>query len=202
MGNNQSSLPSGKNYMISYCKHHNFKNNSISNETNLINGININESNQLNLIMSVFYNKINACGYSLKPIYKQSFTIKPLDEIFDEIKKHGFYSSDKQTKLKDIILKPKCYTPKLKSIKSLIYLGNVLIAGLVIDPDFAKSVLNKNLTQTVTDIVLIVGYNEKEIIVKSIFSQFVIPNEYISSIKEVWNIEVESPEELYLENKN
>jgi hypothetical protein len=201
MGNNQSSLPSGKNYIISYCKHLNFKNNFISNETNLINGININKSNQSNLIISVFYNKINSCGYSLKPSFTQKFTIAPLEVILNKIKDHGFYSSNKEKKLSDIIIKPKCYTPKLKIIKSLIYLGNVLIAGLVIDPEFAKNVLNTNITEIVTDIVLIVGYTEKEIIIKGVFSEFVIPNEYISSIKEVWNIEIESPEELFLENK-
>jgi len=199
---NQQSLPSGKNYIISYCKHLNFKaKTEISNETNLISGISIDTKNQYNLILSVFYNKINACGYSLKFICKPTFTIAPLENILKEIKENGFYSSNKQKKLSDIIIKTKCYAPKIKIIKSLVYLGNVLIAGLVIDEEFAKNVLKMDTKQLLSDIVLIVGYTEKELIVKSIYSQFVIPNEYISSIKEVWNIEVESPEDSFLKNK-
>lgn len=200
MGNQQSLLPSGKNYVISYCKHLNFKTRiDIANETNLISGIQIDTSNQYNLILSVFYNKINSCGYSLKPVYKLPFVVAPLENILKQIKELGFYSHNK--KLSDITLKTKCYTPKLKSIKSLIYLGNILIAGLVIDEDFAKNVLKQETKQLLSDIILIVGYTEKELIAKSIYSEFTIPNEYTTSIKEVWNIEVETPEDLYFENK-
>jgi len=197
---NTSSVPFGKNYQISYCKHSKLKCvNGLTSETNLINGIKINNKNHINLILSVFYNKINANGYSLKYMDNHLLINLPLDEVINSIIKKGFYSSGHQKKLSDIIINPKCYIPKLKNIRSLVYMGNVLIAGLVIDSEFSKNILKCELKEIVTEIVLIVGYTEKSILIKGIWNNELlsIPNEYIDYIKEIWNIEIESPEDKY-----
>ena len=81
---NTSSVPFGKNYQISYCKHSKLKCvNGLTSETNLINGIKINNKNHINLILSVFYNKINTNGYSLKYMESRLLINLPLDEVIN-----------------------------------------------------------------------------------------------------------------------
>jgi hypothetical protein len=140
--------------------------------------------------------------FILDQISNHPFKIAPLDEIIKGIIKKGFYSSDRRTKLSDVVFRHKCYAPKLKAIKSLIYLGNVLIAGLVIDPEFAKNVLKTDLHTTVSDIILIVGYTEKELLVKCTWNLNVIPIIYLDNIKEINVIEVETPEDNCFDEKN
>ena len=66
---------------------------------------------------------------------------------------------------------------------------------------FIKKVLSIDCTRVLSDIILIVGYTETEIIIMTKWSvdPINIPNCFISNIKEMWNINVESPEELYVE---
>ena len=203
---NTTSVPSGKNYIISYCKHSKFKSiPDISNKTNLVNGIGINNKTHTHLIYSVFYYFINNNGYSLKKMYPHGTTTNlSLECLLKGIITKGFYSADYQKKLSDIIITPICYTPKLKTIRSLVYLGNVLIAGLIIDSYLSQLLFKVDVKQVVTEIVLVIGYNEKELLVKSIWDSEIIsiPNEYISNIKEVWNIEINSPEDKFFDEKN
>jgi hypothetical protein len=203
MGNTGSKLPSGKNYTISYTKHLKFKSiPDIPTETNLVTGIKVRNETHLEMIYSVFYYNINNNGYSLKGRYPYfNITGTTLEDIFKSIIKRGIWSMDNQTKLSDITILPKCYSPKLKTLRSLIYLGNVLIAGLLIDKALSQILFKVEFTELVTEIVLILGYTEKEILIKGIWSEetISIPNEYSTSIKEVWNIEIHSPEDKYLE---
>jgi hypothetical protein len=206
MGNTLT-IPSGKNYTISYTKHSKFKAvPNLESETNLVTGININNRTHLDLIYSVFYNNINNNGYSLK-VGKQLKEVPAgltLEELLKNIIKYGFWNSDRSKTLKDIVVTPKCYSPKPKVIRSLVYSGNVLIAGLIIDSALSKVLFNVELDEIVTEIVLVIGYNENEILIKTTWNPEIvgIPNEHISSIKEIWNIEIQSPEDKYFDEKN
>ena len=206
MGNTVT-VPSGKNYKISYLKHSKFKCiPNLASETNLVTGININNKSTLDLIYSVFYNNINNNGYSLKGLYPVNTEIKSLtlEELLKSIIKHGFWSSDRSKRLKDIAVSPICYSPKLKTLRSLVSLGNVLIAGMIIDSVLSKLLFNTEFTEIVTEIILVIGYTEKEILIKTTWNNELvsIPNEHISSIKEVWNIVVNSPDDKYFDEKN
>ena len=201
MGNAQFKIPSGKNYLISYSKQSRYTPiQFISNETNLVTGIDISNKSSLHLLYSVFYYHLHALGYSLKSIvYPLPGPVLPLDELIFHIIKRGFYSSD--TPLSDIIITPKCYSPKLKTIRSLVYLGNIIVAGLVIDQELSQFLFKSKL-DIITEVVLIVGYTEKDLLLKCTWSSDIVsvPNEHLSNIKEIWNIEIKSPEDFYYEN--
>lgn len=204
---NTITIPSGKNYTISYTKHSKFKSIlNLESETNLVTGINIIGRTHLDLIYSVFYNNINNQGYSLKAGKQLNVESKnlTLEELLKSIIKYGFWNSDRNKTLKDIVVNPKCYSPKLKVLRSLVYSGNVLVAGLIIDSTLSKVLFNVELSEIVTEIVLIVGYTENEILMKTTWNNETvgIPNEYISSIKEIWNIEIKSPDDKYFDEKN
>jgi len=206
MGNNLT-LPSGKNYTISYTKHSKFKCiPNLASETNLVTGINIFGNTHLDLIYSVFYNNTNNQGYSLKVGKQLKLEIKgiTLEDIFKKVIKYGLWSSDRQNVLKDIVVSPKCYSPKLKVIRSLVSLGNVLVAGLIIDSVLSKILFNVEFNEIVTEIVLVIGYTEKDILIRSSWTSdlVAIPNEQISLIKEIWNIEINSPDDKYFDEKN
>ena len=200
MGNTQSQ-PSGNNYIISYCKHLKYTAKETTMDSNLNMSISGSHKTQIDMIYNVFYTKIKNAGYSLKEEYLHSQVPKlQLSEIIKGIVDKGFYSSNREKKLGDILIEPKCYSPKIKYVRSLIYEGNTLIAGIIMDAPFLKNVLKSDDSEIITDIVLIIGYTASEIIIRGIWNSeiIVIPNDYFYIFKEVWNIEISSPEEKYL----
>jgi hypothetical protein len=200
MGNTVSE-PSGNNYIISYCKHLKYTPKETTMDSNLNMSITGNHKTQIDMIYNVFYTKIKNAGYSLKEEYLHPrVPNSQLCEIIKGITDKGFYSSNREKKLSDLIIEPKCYSPKIKYVRSLIYEGNVLIAGVVMDAPFLKNVLKCDDSEIITDILLIVGYTASDIIIRGIWNPeaIIIPNEYFYIFKEMWNIEISSPEEIYL----
>ena len=97
-----------------------------------------------------------------------------------------------------IVGKP--YKVSLNNIKYLLSQGNILIAGIVLDERFGMEVLQKVVHSLLTDIVLIVGYNAENIYILSNWKPEIIKidNCFVDNILEIWNIEINSPEEYFL----
>lgn len=187
MGQVQSStkLPLGKSYNISYCKQW-----DILKERKFMDSVDLSHLlESMNLVLSVFKYKLSNSGYHMGNLF---YPINlPLNEIIK------FISS----KIKPYEIKSKCYIVSLDNIKYLLSDFNVLIAGIIIDQDFAKNILKTEISQDVTDIVLITGYHNTTVTIKTNWSTDLIdiPIDYLCNIKEIWNIEVLPFEDKYLE---
>jgi hypothetical protein len=199
MGQSQSlqyTLPLGKRYTISYSPQYNVNEYGFVPETIHIN-IPILNKNPIDLINSVFYSKLNRMGYSLQqtPIFKNISNVA-LEDILEQLtikSKNGII-------LSDITIKKNCYYPTLANIKALLSQGNVLIAGIILDPLFCNNVLQQVVPTLITDIVLIVGYTPTSVIIKTSWTAETIevPNEFIANFKEMWDIFMNSPEDKYI----
>ena len=102
--------------------------------------------------------------------------------------------------LNDLTMTGKPYKVSLNNIKNLLSSGNILIAGIVIDEKFGKDVLQQNISSLLTDIIIIIGYNQSSLFIYSNWKEEIIEIDYIfvDNILEIWNIEVNSPEEYFL----
>jgi len=195
MGQAQSkknyNLPLGKNFIISYCRHHSIKKEQAIHEEINLEKI-VSGDSTLDLILSVFNYHLSHNGINVKCKNIQPFR-GTLHEILLGIK--GSYKHPIETK---------CYFSEPTNIKALLTNGNVLIAGIIIDSEFANDYLDTNFTNTRSDIVLIVGYTQNEYIIKTTWclETIKLPWESLGNIKEVWNISVKNPENEYLEIKN
>ena len=199
MGQSQSSeytLPFGKRYVISYCNQYNVNEPGPFKESVNINVPVENNSTPLHLIYSVFYYKLNLIGYSIKEKWKYVNCNIPLETILEKI---SIKSNDFVT-LSDITIQKLCYYPTLENIKSLLTNGNVLIAGMILSTNLCENVLNQNVNNLITDIVLIVGYTPSGVLVKTTWThgEIEIPNNYLSNFKEIWDICINSPEDKYI----
>ncbi len=186
-------LPSGNNYMISYCRGYDVtKRIKCSKETNLELLISQKKLNVQELIYSIFKYKIDFLGYSI-----QDLKIPPFDQIPLNI-----YLN--QIKIMDLEITSTCYNVKLSNIKYLLNKGNIIIAGLILDEEFLKETFNLISKEISTDIVLIIGYNLDFIIIKTgwISSPVNIPLRLLDNFKEMWSIKIQSPEEKYNINLN
>ena len=199
MGQVQSfeyTLPLGKRYIISYCSQYNVNATEFVPETVLLN-ISILNKSPNDLINSVFYHKLNAIGYSIeqRPLFKNISNI-PLETILEQVT----IKSKTGIILSDIIVHRMCYYPTLINIKSLLSKGSILIAGLILTTKFCENVLKQTVNTLITDIVLIVGYTELGLLIKTTWTPEVIeiPNEYLSNFKEIWDIYINSPEDKYI----
>ena len=188
MGQQQTkhyNLPLGKDYINSYCRGHQLKKDSeIFNSINLENLVPDYPS-----ISDVFNYKLNGVGYSFKT--KPPVVINPLNKLINT------------TILpKDVEWSSKCYLVNEKIIKMLVSQGNILIAGIIMDNDFLFEVLKVTNDTTLSDIILITGYNEESFIIKTKWTleTIEISWDYLGYIQEIWNIYLESPEEKYLNN--
>ena len=198
------SLPSEKIFYCSYCKQDDYKFTILKEYVDLINLINIKKIDFnyiVDFINKTLYYKIKNLGYSIKETPTSFINTKEisLKQIIENICERGFFSSDKTERLTDIIIKPICYKPTLNNIKGLLSDGNILIAGIIIDDDFNANVLNNQIVirENVSDIIIIIGYNENNISVLSNWYEepFFINNKFVSNIIEIWNIEINSPED-------
>ena len=186
------------NYIYSYSKQYNCEKETEIESINLDSLLIEN-----NLIYSSFFYKLKHNGYSIK--LNNYFTNEniSLNKIIQKVINRGFKSS-RNFYLKDLIITPKCYFVTKNNIKYLLSTGNVLLGGIYIDPEFINAV-NYPLKEIITtDIILIIGFNEKGIIIKTNHGKIIeIPDNFINNIKEMWDIMVNSPEELFLnENLN
>lgn len=206
MGNTNSTafkLPYENKYFFSYEKQYD-SNGIIKDSIDLSNFIQDNG----NFIYQIIFNQIINLGYSIKlkvpkmDLYKKTSTIK---EIIQSIKAYGFLSSDYTDNLSDLKFTSKCYFPRLKNIKILLSQNHILIAGIIIDHELMKSILpNFVLKNEVSDIIVIVGYNSENILIKTLWTPEVlsINISFIQNIKEIWTILIESPENYLNLNLN
>jgi hypothetical protein len=181
---NNNKLPSGKSYNISYCQQW-----DILKEKKFPEYIDLSNLLEGSLLLSVFKYKMSNMGYSMGKVF---YPINvPLNEIINFI----------SLKLKPYKIKSRCYIVSLDNIKYLLSEFNVLIAGIIVDQEFAKNILNTEITQTVTDIILITGYHDSCVTIKTNWTSDLIdiPIDYLCNIKEIWNIEVLPLEDKYLE---
>ena len=209
MGQTQSNfIPSGKHYKYSYCKQlDNLVYNILPESINLSLNLSLNLSSSknenyiLNLIYVSIYYKIKNLGYNLKENknhYISTYNTQ-LNTIIENVALKGIMSSSNEV-LKDLSIVGKPYKVSLNNIKYLLSQGNILIAGIVLDERFGMEVLQKVIHSLLTDIVLIVGYNAENIYILSNWKPEIIKidNCFVDNILEIWNIEINSPEEYFL----
>jgi len=171
----------------------------------------------LKLIYSAMWYKITNLGYTIKEnIPNLLLNLRePLNECLDKIINHGFLIEkdqdynhqdyNHQDYLSDLIIIKQCYQSNLDNIKYLLYTGNILVAGILIDQEFINQVLNSDdiINVVLSDIIIIIGYNLDSLIIKTNWADTPINLSFlfIENIKEIWNFEIKSPEENYL-NEN
>ena len=216
-------IPSGRNYSMSYVKHTNIKCETFNeaqnfNLSNLIQFDNViiqypKEHGILKLIYSAMWYKITNLGYTIKEnIPNLSLNLREsLDECLDKIINYGFITEkDKEYNqqehcLSDLIITKQCYQSNLNNIKYLLCNGNILVAGILIDNEFINQVLNSDeiINDIISDIIIIIGYTSDSLIIKTNWVDTPINLNFlfINNIKEIWNFEIKSPEENYL-NEN
>ena len=163
--------------------------------------VNITNIHILNLIYVSIYYKIKNLGYNIKEnknYYISTYNIQ-LNTIIENVALKGIMSSSNEV-LKDLSIVGKPYKVSLNNIKYLLSQGNILIAGIVLDERFGMEVLQKVVHSLLTDIVLIVGYNAENIYILSNWKPEIIKidNCFVDNILEIWNIEINSPEEYFL----
>ena len=209
-------IPSGRNYSMSYVKHINIKFKKLNdsqnfNLSNLIQFDNLiikypKENGILKLIYSAMWYKITNLGYTIKEnIPNLSLNLcEPLNECLDKIINHGFINK-REDVLSDLIITKQCYQSNLNNIKYLLCNGNILVAGILIDNEFINQVLNSDeiINDIISDIIIIIGYNLDSLIIKTnwVDTPINLNFSFIDNIKEIWNFEIKSPEENYL-NEN
>ena len=207
MGQTQSDfIPSGKHYKYSYCKQldnlvYTFLPESINLSLNLNLNLSKNENYILNFIYVSIYYKIKNLGYNIKEntnYYIPTNNVQ-LNTIIENVALKGIMSSSNEV-LKDLSIVGKPYKVSLNNIKYLLSQGNILIAGIVLDERFGMEILQKVVHSLLTDIVLIVGYDAESIYILSNWKSEIIKinNCFIDNILEIWNIEINSPEEYFL----
>jgi len=210
MGQTQSlTLPLGKNFHFSYCKKQSEDppTRRLKEHTDLSNLFPFSFNKvSLNLIYDCILYKIKHLGYDVSKVNKitQHSTLS-LKDIINSVISNGFKSKDETESLKDLIIKPKSYKVTLENIKTLLFTGNVLLAGLVVDKEFASEVLEITNESNVvlTDIVLITGYTKESLKIMTSWKTepLYINNKFLENIIEVWNFEVESPDNYFLEKE-
>jgi hypothetical protein len=183
MGQSQSSLPSGKKYFVSYCKQHSVKESNIK----ILDSVELSNLLTGDLIGSVYKYKTHFLGYSVPSIKYENQ--RPLNLILKSIK------------LKNFDIKPRCYVVSLDNIKYFLSRFDVLIAGIIIDKKFAKGIFKVDIENKASDVILITGYTLDSLIIKTNWKlgELEIPFDFICNIKEIWNIDILSHEDKYLQ---
>lgn len=212
---NELKIPKNKIYNVSYCTGNNLLGNDkefleILNISSLIEYFN-NSTNKKNevlvLIYSSFLYKLRSIGYSLVPkiTINNQIINSNLEDLIYLICKEGIYTE--YDKLSDLKVIGSCYNVNINNIKYLLNKGNIIIAGIIIDKPLLVDLNYLNLSlfeNNSSDIVLIVGYSYTELILKTNWSDelIFINIKFINNLKELWNIEVYSPEEKILSSLN
>jgi hypothetical protein len=185
-------LPSGKRYIISYCKQYT-NCSKIKESVNLENYIDPQIKTVLDLIYNVFYYKLDAIGYKIHHKYGQFQNINnsPLEYILKTVS----IKSSNRDNLKDLDIKYICYFGTINNIQSLLSKGSILIAGIIIDLELSEFLGSKE-QHIISDIVLLTGYSKDSFFIKTTWTIEIleIPNKYIENIKEIWDLFLNSPE--------
>ena len=209
MGQTQSSyvLPSGKNYKFSYSNTlENVKEIvSLPEKVDLSNLIDFPKEDgnnyMLKLIFTAIYYKVKNLGYDIKNNYYHFIHTYNVDlkTIMENICVRGIKL--KENSLSDLKMVPVSYKVTKQNIMQLLCLGNILIGGMVINKKLIDYLDFKSFTDTLlTDIVLILGYNFNSFMILTNWSPDikVIPFEFIDNFLEIWNIEINCPEDYFL----
>jgi hypothetical protein len=210
MGQTQSFIPSGKRFKYSYSKQLEIPFvKHIQPVTDLSRIIEIPPQQQeyhsgyiSSFIQTVIYYNVQNIGYKID-ICDPIETEGNLQNMIDQVIAHGVICSDKRTKISDLTITSVSYKINRHGIKSLLSQGHILIAGIVLDKTLGSEI-NVNITSIVTDVVLLVGYDDTSIYIISNWLPDVLalPDHFIDNILEIHTIEVFSPEDRYLEKRN
>jgi hypothetical protein len=189
MGQNQTKnyqFPSGIKYNISYCRQYNISEKLLSDFCFHKTDVDLSNIVEETGISGCINYKLAELGYSFKTDIE--YSLQTLNEFLLKIK------------ILDLGVKWKCYMPTLDNIKYLLFQGNVLLAGIVIDNDLKKMFGITENNSIFSDIVLIVGYNQTDFILKTTWQEDLvnIPFDFVGDFKEIWNIELENPEDKFL----
>jgi hypothetical protein len=196
-----NSIPSGTRYRMSFCEPGHFYNCTKVYKTvdlsQFVKGSNVSQFVKgYNLIYSSFLYKIIFNGFNIKKVNNGCYEKGYLDEIIhDQINALG---------AKQVKLQPICYFPTLANIQKLLSSGNILIAGLFINQDLYSFLGLGEITpkgKKISDIVLLVGYDEINLFVIFDWKMGItlLPiAEFRNNFKEIWNIDLISPEEYFL----
>lgn len=149
---------------------------------------------QLNVFMQFLYQKLKFNGYTLKPM-NIDFPYTSIDKILSEINQTGFPVINNDF-IRDIKFVKSCYIPNLNTIRYFLSEGRLLLAMIILDDEFISQALKlsvENLKDIATDAVVIVGYDQENIFIKTNWFKFIvtIENRFIdNNIKEIWDIDV------------
>jgi hypothetical protein len=209
MGQTQSFIPSGKRFKYSYSKQievpfvkH------IQPVIDLSHLVKIPPQQQeyhsgyiSQFIQTVLYYNVQNIGYKIdtcEPIETEG----TLQNMIDQVIANGVMCSDKRTRVSDITITSKSYKINRHGIKTLLSQGHILIAGIVLDKTLGSEI-NVNIKSFVTDVVLLVGYDDTLIYIISNWLPDVLalPDHFIDNILEIHQLEVFSPEDRYLEKR-
>jgi len=174
-------------YTISYCKFEEPNTDGVK-VKNTINLVSLLTTIQGCSVHDAIHYKLKNEGYSYK--HRPKFikdTQTPLNIKIEEYIKRAYG---------DIAIKPVCYMPSLRGIHALLTQGNILVAGMILDREFLELLGVKrsiNADTIYSDIFLIVGYSQTELICVNDCGLLNIPNSFVSNIKEIWNFEIKSP---------
>ena len=199
-------IPKNKNYLISYTKQENLQPENLQEiNIDLSNFVIIpvprGSQNVYSLIYGALFYKLNAIGYSIKPIIPRHLNCHnlSLQDIINQIVSYGFLLSDYHEVLDDLIITPTCYYPVINTIKYLLQQNNILIGGILLDSDlinYLSPEYSLNIKYVFSsDIILIVGYSEQGFLIKTNWCEdtVLIDYSFIDNIKEVWNITLKPP---------
>jgi len=186
-------IPNMKMFKLSYC---------IQNNIEFISEIK--EQIDLSLLVNEFkvgiplqfiYYKLKHAGYVFKE-YSIDLQIYRLDELLNYFSNKGIFLS-KNAVINDVKIKSKCYESNLNNIYHFLNKGNILLGGIILNEDFITNVLKLDIldyTKTISDIILIVGYNQTHIYLKTNWSNDIlkVENKFIKNIREIWNIDLKT----------
>jgi hypothetical protein len=149
---------------------------------------------KLNVFMQFLYQKLKFNGYTLKPV-NIDFPYTSIDKIISQMNATGFPVVNNEF-IRDIKFVKSCYTPSLNTIHYFLSEGRLLLAMVILDKDFISQALKlsvENLENIATDAVVIVGYDQENIFIKTNWFKFIvsIENRFIeNNIKEIWDIDI------------
>jgi hypothetical protein len=148
--------------------------------------------NYSGLLEGFIFHKCKQIGYTLVSPKLNVISIR-IDTILNDIKHKGIHVSN--TSFNDFILDKKCYKPTLNTIYHFLNNGKILLAGIILTDAFTQETLKMHLHECndiISDIILIVGYNQEHIYIKTEWCKNVlqIKNTFIDNIKEVWDVDI------------
>jgi hypothetical protein len=185
-------IPTTKNFKLSYCVQKTIKQQVEKKEC--VDLSNLVEEYQCGIVLQFIYYKLKHEGYCFKeyPIEQSIYRIDDLLETFSE---KGIMLSNNAI-INDIKIKKNCYEPTLDTIYHFLNNGKILLGGILLDSTFLKEVLNITLNKQpiISDTILIVGYNNDSLYLKTVWCDEIIKveNIYLSNIREIWDIEIKT----------